>query len=473
MQTTLPFDVEGYLNRVGARTPGASIPSLHPMGLPVGPAGISVIMGSRFREGMNEVDRRVFFAVLLLPMVLVTVSCAVWRLTQGTPSFTFAVMGDSQGNSKMLRLIAEEISARGPEFVIHLGDCVPTARASLFDKFLEDIGELSMPVHLTPGNHDIKGSSTLFYSYFGEGNYYFDWRGYRFISVDTSDQRIGDEELAWLREVLGTSHEMQVIVFTHVPPFDPLSGGDHGLLDDTGRMFMDTMEEFGVRAVLAGHMHMFNHSRRNGVEYFVSGGAGGGLYAPPENGGFHHFLLFEARDKDLRFTVVKVEMELAAERVVVAGRLGNITLDHSELAQMDLVEGNSSYQNVLGNWKDLGTYTGVRIADLLELVGGMEEDDVLRIESDDGYYQDFCYSNVYPNASWYSIQGDMVLAFAYDQTSIPSWEDGPRTTFLPEDGGYSNEDCLLTSCPGQGCQEYPSGGSRWVRKVARITILDR
>ncbi len=420
---------------------------------------------------MNEVDRRVFWAVLLLPMVLITVSCAVWRLTKSTSSFAFVVMGDSHGNSKMLELIAEQIASRDPDFVIHLGDCVPMARPSLFDEFLEDIGGLSMPFHITPGNHDIKGNSTLFYSHFGEGDYYFDWAGYRFVSVDTSDQRIGDVELAWLGEVLNSSGDMQVVVFTHVPPFDPLPGSDHGLLDDRGGTFMDMMEEFGVRAVLAGHMHVFNHTRRNGVEYFVSGGAGGGLYAPTESGGFHHFLFFEASGKDLRFVVVKVEMELEAETVLVASRLGNITLDHSELAEMDVVEGNGSYQNVLGNWRDPGAYTGVRIADLLELVGGMEEDDVLRIESDDGYYQDFCYGNVYPNASWYSIQGNMVIAFAYDQASIPSWQDGPRVAFLPGDGGYSNEDCFLTSCPGQGCQEYSSGGSRWVKEVARIMIL--
>jgi hypothetical protein len=105
---------------------------------------------------MDQADRRVLLAILLLPMVFITVSCAVWRLTRTTPAFTFAVMGDSHGNSRMLRLIAEEIGSRGPDFVIHLGDCVPTAKAPLFEKFLEDIGGLSMPFHVPPGNHDIK-----------------------------------------------------------------------------------------------------------------------------------------------------------------------------------------------------------------------------------------------------------------------------------------------------------------------------
>ncbi len=432
---------------------------------------ISVITGHRFAMNVKGFDRRAVWGVLLLATVAIIVSCLIWRLARTPRSFTFAVMGDSQGNSRMLRLIVEKIESLSPDFVIHLGDCVPMARRSVYERFLGDVGGLSMPFHVTPGNHDIKGDPTLFYSHFGKGDYYFDWKGYRFISVDTSDQRIGDAQLAWLRQILESSRERQVVVFTHVPPFDPIPGGNHSLLDGRGGILMDAMEEFGVRAVLAGHLHMFYHTCRNGVEYFISGGAGGGLYAPREAGGFHHFLLFQARGKSLDFAVIQVERELEAETVTVSGPLANITFDSSDLAAMDLVERNGSYQNVLGNWRDPGRYTGVRIADLLDLVGGMDEDCVLRIESADGYYQDFCYGNVYPNASWYSAQGEMVLAFSHDQASVPIWEDGPRVVFLPQDGGYSNEDCLLTSCPGQGCREYPSAGSRWVKKVTRIIIL--
>ena len=98
-------------------------------------------------------------------------------------------------------------------------------------------------------------------------------------------------------------------------------------------------------------------------------------------------------------------------------------------------------------------------------MGGMTVSDRLRVSSNDGYEQYFSYWNVYPNASWQSIQGDMILAFELNGSLVPDWSDGMRLAMMPSDEGYSNEDCQATSALGMGWYVYPSAGSRFASTI--------
>ncbi|GAG88872.1 unnamed protein product, partial [marine sediment metagenome] len=73
----------------------------------------------------------------------------------------------------------------------------------------------------------------------------------------------------------------------------------------------------------------------------------------------------------------------------------NVTL--AEMMIMDSVSGNSSYENTYGNVRGVGVYMGVKISDLVNLVGGMDEGYVVRIVAEDGYSQTFERFKVYPN----------------------------------------------------------------------------
>ncbi|TFG99981.1 hypothetical protein E4H12_00595, partial [Candidatus Thorarchaeota archaeon] len=110
--------------------------------------------------------------------------------------------------------------------------------------------------------------------------------------------------------------------------------------------------------------------------------------------------------------------------VVGTGTSQNVTL--SDMLLMQFVKGNSSYQNSYGNVRGAGTYTGVNISDLVDLVGGMAEDDVLRVTAADGYNQTFERAKVYPNATTFEIQGYMILAYEFNESTVPDYEEGFR-----------------------------------------------
>ncbi|MFW9934274.1 MAG: hypothetical protein ACFFDU_01915, partial [Candidatus Thorarchaeota archaeon] len=145
-----------------------------------------------------------------------------------------------------------------------------------------------------------------------------------------------------------------------------------------------------------------------------------------------------------------------------------INLNYSTLLTLTSTEGDSTYQNRFENWRGDGTYIGATLASIVELVGGIDANDIIRVNATDGYIQYFAYYNLYPNASFAAVQGDLILAYSYNGTTPTDWEDGPRIAFLPDDGAYSNDDANQTTHPAWFSG---SAGARWVSNVASIEIL--
>lgn len=145
----------------------------------------------------------------------------------------------------------------------------------------------------------------------------------------------------------------------------------------------------------------------------------------------------------------------------------SVTLD--EMLAMDAVERDGSFQNTFGNQIGKGSYVGVKISDILELAGGMDTSEILVVTAIDGYQQNFTYDNIYPNSSYYDLQGDMVLAYSFNDSLVPQYEEGFRIVFLPEDENYSNDDAAATTL----AQYFPDGaGPRCISNVESINIID-
>jgi len=74
-----------------------------------------------------------------------------WRLTcQPGPELAggppeFAVVGDSQGRNDVLALIVEHINQRDVDFVVHLGDMVPSGKEGEYRAFQDTMAELDCP----------------------------------------------------------------------------------------------------------------------------------------------------------------------------------------------------------------------------------------------------------------------------------------------------------------------------------------
>jgi len=238
--------------------------------------------------------------------------------------FSFAVFGDSRPGdrpySPVLQAIATEVGSLRVPFVIGTGDYIEgssnqsTVRRQ-WEGFFTGLAPLqagtTIPVALAPGNHDIVGvrrNAEIFLEYFRYLYFSFDHEGCHFIILDSeslgSEGRIAGNQLQWLKQDLAAHQDAKFTFVALHRPLYPVDGHVGSSLDEyaSDRDALHALfVQQGVDCVFAGHEHLYNYQERDGVYYFITGGAGAPLYAAPERGGFHHYLLVSVGED--RYTV--------------------------------------------------------------------------------------------------------------------------------------------------------------------------
>ncbi|MBN2228153.1 MAG: metallophosphoesterase [Candidatus Thorarchaeota archaeon] len=408
-------------------------------------------------------------SVIIIILVSTTTALFLLGINEDDSPLNFYVFGDSQGYQGGVEQIVTIANSLRPDFLFHCGDLTPFGGDTQYQAIMSEFNQCSAPVYTTIGNHDIKNNGGVLYEqYFGSSTYSFNLGTAHFAVFNTSSGDVSEPEFTWLEEDLAQSNSDYKFVFTHIPPFDPRPEENHALINTTtGSRLMTLFEEQDVDVVFAGHIHFFNDSTINGVRYVVTGGAGASLYADEDTGGIYHFVNVTLNESGITIVPVLIDPpSIPRDTVVIRANGEDMTLSLEDLLQMIPISGFSSFQNQFENWRGQGIYEGILISDLLELIGSMAVNDTLLVKSFDGYTQEFCYSNVYPNETWAEIQGDMILAYKYNSTRILEWADGMRLVMIPPDGAYSNEDATLTSLT-----TIVSAGSRWVRFVAYLEVI--
>jgi len=227
-------------------------------------------------------------------------------------AFSFALLGDRTGEAqpgvyeRVWRRIAEE----KPAFVLGAGDSIEgmndaTAEAEWreFLRILEPFKKY--PLYLAPGNHDVwsPSSERLFERYSGHPVHYaFDYKTAHFTVLDNSrSDEFSPGELTFLEADL-KAHAAQPIkmIVSHRPSW--LIQAAVGNLDFPLRRLA---KEYGVRYVIAGHVHQIIHIELDGVTYLSLPSAGGHLRLSGayQDGWFFGYCMVRARSGALSFEV--------------------------------------------------------------------------------------------------------------------------------------------------------------------------
>ena len=87
----------------------------------------------------------------------------------------------------------------------------------------------------------------------------------------------------WVEQAFPSEPSRQIwrIPFAHHPPY--CAGPQHHNTRDMVERLVPLFQRSGVQAMFSGHEHNFQHSRADGIEYFVTGGAGKLRRTPPDN----------------------------------------------------------------------------------------------------------------------------------------------------------------------------------------------
>jgi Icc protein len=169
-------------------------------------------------------------------------------------------------------MLARAIAAIGalnpkPDIVLATGDLVDGGMLDEYRVLREELGKLTMPVYLIPGNHDRReGMREIFadagyWPASGRLCYTIEDHPVRLIALDTAipgrtEGEVGAEQLAWLDARLGEAPAKPTIVFMHHPPF-PTGIGHMDSINclDGAAVGVVVACHKQVERVLCGHHH--------------------------------------------------------------------------------------------------------------------------------------------------------------------------------------------------------------------------
>jgi hypothetical protein len=140
-----------------------------------------------------------------------------------------------------------------------------------------------------------------------------------------------------------------------------------------------------------------------------------------------------------------------------------LVLDESGIAELQSVESQGGYKTSAGSLRGIGNYTGVRLVDLCNLVGGIDETSSIRITASDGYSMVYTYDQLMGTnfVTFDPATGDEVN---YTETLTPVltyYKDGLNLTI--EDGGPLRLGIV-------GSEGLLTEGHWWIKYVTKIEI---
>ncbi|WP_082803023.1 outer membrane protein assembly factor BamB family protein [Microbacterium sp. CH1] len=199
--------------------------------------------------------------------------------TAGT--LRFAVLTDTHANEDEaermanLRRIFDAIQAEDPAFVLHCGDITDYGSDGSFAAYRDLIpAALWGRLRHVPGNHEIRWDTSArrrFRHWFGPTSYGFDAGDVHFLALDPTqllqEPGLFGDGLAAIEEELRAAGDRPSVLFLHYP-----LGGANYYVNDTDAL-LRTLAPFPVRAIFAGHRHLNEIDRFNGLTQVTTNAA--------------------------------------------------------------------------------------------------------------------------------------------------------------------------------------------------------
>ena len=279
------------------------------------------------------------YTIILVAFALIQFACQEKRETaQGAhpESFNFVFMTDIHlnlaDNGSMLgfRQAIEKAKELGAEFIITGGDNVDTdvvsdneetARA-LFTEFKNIIDQSGIDIKVTIGNHDrfwYQPESTethgaaLFTEFFNQTYYHWDYKGVRFIHLNTSEVCDGNycvspKQRNWLEYTLSeTSQNTPIILVVHVPFLSFYYPALYGYYTHTDvfrnfKEIWDLFNDHNLQLVLQGHMHLYEELNVLNTQFITGGALSGSWWAGPYHGTKEGFVMVHWNGEELTWS---------------------------------------------------------------------------------------------------------------------------------------------------------------------------
>lgn len=231
-------------------------------------------------------------------------------------SFRFVILGDRTGEAQagVFEKVWQQVDAAHPAFVVTMGDSIQGLRDATAEAEWQEFAKIVAPyrrykLFLTPGNHDIWSSASeqLFQKHAGHAPHYsFDYAQAHFTVLDNSrSDELPAGEMTFLEEDLKAHAEQPVkFILMHRP-----SWIFNALMRNTEFPLHQLAKKYGVRSVVAGHVHEMLHYNLEGIDYVSMVSSGGHLRASGkyEDGWFFGYAAVDIRKNEPIWSIQSVD----------------------------------------------------------------------------------------------------------------------------------------------------------------------
>ncbi len=226
-------------------------------------------------------------------------------------SLRFVVLGDRTGEAQpgVYEQVWSDAAKENPAFVLSVGDTIEGLKDEAADAEWRQVEQLlkpfqRYPLYLAPGNHDVwsLASERAFRQHARGLHYSFDYGSAHFTILDNSrSEQFSAEELAFLEADL-KAHAAQPVKF--IVSHRPSWLANVALRNPNFPLHL-LARRYGVKYVLAGHVHQLLHFELEGVTYVSMASSGGHLRA---SGAYKDGWLFghasvEVNGRDVEFQI--------------------------------------------------------------------------------------------------------------------------------------------------------------------------
>lgn len=228
-----------------------------------------------------------FIICLFLILMVFSAACADFTFVQ--ISDTHVGVKEAAYNARCAEVI-RQVNALKPDFVLHTGDTVTVWSPENMAVFKDLSKNLTVPMHLIPGNHDIMEIGKIsadeatsrvraWRDAAGYDHTSFERDGCVFIGLDSNlyNSKLPDEraQMLWLKTELKKAQGKRIFIFQHQPLFleKPDEPANYWVIAEPARgELLKLFREYKVEAVLTGHLHRFNEAYFYAISFVTTPG---------------------------------------------------------------------------------------------------------------------------------------------------------------------------------------------------------
>jgi 3',5'-cyclic-AMP phosphodiesterase len=260
----------------------------------------------------------------ILSTLLLIAGGGVVAYTSSSDEFHFVILGDRTGGAVpgVYEEAWRQANRDHPDFVISVGDTIEGGDDLTLDAQWQQIVHILAPyrryrLFLTPGNHDVwsVASAQAFEKYSKRPLHYsFDYRQAHFTVLDNSrSDTMPAEELAYLQKDLQIHQKKPIkFILSHRPSWIL-----QVVLGNPDFPLHRLAKRYGVKYVIAGHVHEMLHFEVDGITYLSIASSGGHLRGSKryEDGWFFQHTLVTVRDASVNFKIKELGPPFGHSRV--------------------------------------------------------------------------------------------------------------------------------------------------------------